>query len=223
MKTPIKQGYKEGNCLAQSDDVGSVSRAGKGVHIIGVLVGIGTVGVAGRTGGGGAAGVTGNNREAAGDEVGRAIHVDGRQVPVESIAVDGILELENTVGVTGGSRQLDGDTAAIGVDLPVLTGGATAIAEGLHLAGVVGSGPHVDIGTHVVDELDTAGAGGRVTGTVRQSGSSGSEKAGEEDVGEVHLECGSRVDLSQKTVKVGIKKGLCVKRQTKDCQERVWI
>lgn len=151
-----------------------------------MLVGVGTVGIAGSTGGSSAAGVTGDNREATSNEVGRAIQVDGRQVPIQSVTVDGVLELEDTVGVARGGRQLDGDTATVRVGLPRLAVRATTAGEGLHLTGVGGGGPQVDIGAHVVDELDTAGA--RVTGTVGQSSSGGSEEAGEEDVGEDHLD-----------------------------------
>jgi len=151
-----------------------------------VLVRVGTVGITGSAGGRLAAGVTGSDGEAVLDEVGRGIHVDGRQVPEEGVGVDGVLELEDTVGVTLGGGKFDGDTTTVGVVLPALAVSTTTAVEGLHAAGVGSGGPEVDIGAHVVDELDTAGAG--VTGTVRQSSSSSSEDAGDEDVGEEHFE-----------------------------------
>lgn len=171
-----------------------------------MLVGVGAVGIAGSTGGRGAAGVTGGDGEAALDEGRGAIHVDGRQVPVESVGVDSVLELEDGVGVALGGGQLDGDTTTVGVGLPLLAVSATAAVEGIHAAGVGRGGPEIDIRAHVVDELDTAGA--RVTGTVRQGSSGSSEDAGDEDVGEDHLERG-RVDLVTKGLyKFEKKKGL---------------
>jgi len=117
------------------------------------------------------------------------VEINGGHIPEESFTILGIFELNDTVPVLTG-RDLDGDTTTVVVGDPLLAV-VTSGAEGLHLAGVIGDGPQVQVGTHVVDNLKTTtavriaglnGTGFAGANGVREGRSGGSEKAGKEDV-----------------------------------------
>lgn len=197
--------------LSQSQDVLSISRARKGVDIIRVLVGLGAVGVAGLTGSLGAARVAGDSGETVLDEFRRSIHIDGGKIPVELVRVQSVLELENTVtGLSGG--HLDRDATAVGVGLPLLAVGTTSRGDSVHVRGLIGGGPEVDVGAQVVHDLNIT-AGRVVTGTVGKSSGGGSQDAGDDNVGEDHFECSDcRVDKSG-DIKTVMKRKFLFKRQ----------
>lgn len=191
----------ERRLLSQSQDVLSTSRAGKGVDIIGVLVGLSAVGVAGLTSSGIAAGVARDSRETVLDEFRGRVHVDGRKVPEKLVGVQSVLELEDAVtGLRGG--QLDGDTTTVGVGLPLLAVSTTSRGEGLHITRLSGGGPEVNVGTQVVHDLNITTVGRVVTDAVRESSGSGSQDAGDDNVGEEHFECVVCVD--ERSVKKGL-------------------
>lgn len=145
------------------------------------------VGITGITRSRGTAGVAGSSGEASLDEVRGRVHVDGRQVPEELLAVLGVLELQNGVAGLGGG-ELDGDATAVGVGAPFLGVLAAAGGHGLHVAGLGGGAPEVDVLVEVVDDLHVAGAG-IVTSDdgLGERSSGGSEDAGDQDVGEEHF------------------------------------
>jgi len=181
--------FKKRKNLTQSESETGAQRARVGVHIIRLLVSLRAVSVTSGTGSGSAARVTRCSSEARLDEVGAGVEINGRHVPEQSIAVLGVLELENT-GLVLRGRHLDGDTATVGVGVPGFAVVTTAGGESLHAAAFGRGAPQVDVGAHVVDNLDTAaGAAGleaRLSGTnpvgVGESGGSGCEEAGKEDV-----------------------------------------
>ena len=166
------------NDLTQSESVLGAGRAREGIDIIRLLVGFRAVAVTGRAGGRGAARVTGNSREARLNEVGVGVKVDRRHVPVQVVTVEGVLELKYAVFILRG-RQLDRDATAIGVGGPAFAVGAAVGVESLHFTGAGRGGPEIDIGVHVVHDLQGTTGRGVVTGHlgVRQSHSSGGKDA----------------------------------------------
>jgi hypothetical protein len=181
--------FKRKKNLAQSESETGAQRARVGVHIIRLLVSLRAVCVASSTGSGSAARVTGGSSEPRLDEIGAGVEIDRRHIPEQSISVLSVLELKNAGLILGGGH-LDGDTAAVGVGIPVFAVVTTSGGESLHVATFGRGAPEVDVGVHVVDDLNTAaGATGlkaRLSGAnavgVGESGSSGCEEAGKEDV-----------------------------------------
>ena len=179
--------------LTQSQDVLSTSRARKGVDIIGVLVSLGAVGVARLTSSSITAGVAGDSRKTVLDEFRRSVHVDGRKVPEELVRVQSVLELEDAVTFLRGGH-LDGDTTTVGVGLPLLAVSAATGGESLHITGLSGGGPEIDVGAQVVHDLNITAARRVVADAVGKSSGSGSQDAGDDNVGEDHFECIGCVD-----------------------------
>jgi hypothetical protein len=172
--------------LTQGEGEGGTGAAGTSIVVIGELIGLSAVDIAGGAGGRGAAGVIDGDAEAGGNEGRIGGEIDGGEIPEESLAGLGVLKLEDG-GEVGGGGDLDGDATAVGVDAPGLDVGGAGL-DGLHVAAGVGDGPEIDILAHVVDDLDAAAGGAGSEREGRSSEGEGSSEA--EELGERHDDCG---------------------------------